>query len=111
MRKLRRAAVLAGASLAMVAGTVAVTATPAMAAPSGCTVTVGLNAAGFNEATSLCTQGTGRYQVVVLLRGASLFSFPAPIYGPVVEVGQRSTVVYTGRTGFPVPVLAAFTQF
>jgi hypothetical protein len=108
MRKLRKAALVAGASLAMAAGTAAVTATPAMAASTvgGCTTTVRVNEAGFNEASSLCTQGSGSYRALVVLPTFSLGNFPT-FYGPVVQVGQVSRVQFGGNTGVAIRVLVA----
>jgi hypothetical protein len=76
--------------------TAALAATPAQAAStvSGCTVTQGLNAAGFNQVTSLCTQGSGTYRTVVFFGVTSLSNPFNVYYGNVAQVGQPSTYTY-----------------
>jgi hypothetical protein len=112
MKKLRKS-ILVGAIALAGAGTMAASATPASAASTvgGCTTTLRVNAAGASEASVLCTQGSGTYRAIVVLPTFSLSSPSAfvPRTGPIVQVGQTSTVVYGGGNinGAPVRVLAA----
>jgi hypothetical protein len=116
MKNLRRSIRVGAAALAMaaVATPVAMTATasPAMAAStvSGCTTTVRINAAGFNEATSLCTQGSGTYRAAVFFPIFSLSFIGPPLTGPTVQVGQPSTVVYGNGNGQLVRILGAYPE-
>jgi hypothetical protein len=100
MKSLRRSALVGTAALAMTAATV-LTAAPAQAAStvSGCTVTQGLNAAGFNEVTSLCTQGSGTYRTVVFFGVTSLSNPFNVYYGNVAQVGQPSTFTFGPGNG------------
>lgn len=100
MKALRRSALVGAAALAMTAAA-AVTAVPAQAAStvSGCTVTQGLNAAGFREVTSLCTQGSGTYRTVVFFGVTSLSNPFNVYYGNVAQVGQPSTFTYGQGNG------------
>ena len=111
MKTLRKSVLVGAAGLAM-AATAVVTATPAQAASTagGCTTSIRINAARFNEATSLCTQGSGTYQVAVQFPVFSLSSSFAPSTGPIVQVGQPSTIVYGLGNGQPVRVFGALTQ-
>jgi hypothetical protein len=107
MKALRKSVLVAGAALALSGTALAVTATPATAASTvgGCTTSVRINQAGFNEATALCTQGSGTYRVAAFFPIFSLSNIPLPRTGPVVQVGQPSTVVYGNGSGFLIPLL------
>jgi hypothetical protein len=107
MRALRKSVLVAGAALALSGTAAAVTATPATAASTvgGCTTSVRINAAGFNEATALCTQGSGTYRVAAYFPIFSLSNIPLPRTGPIVQVGQPSTVTYGNGSGFLIPLL------
>jgi hypothetical protein len=115
MNRLRQT-LLAGAFALAGTATAAVTATPASAASTvgGCTTTLRVNTAGASEATVLCTQGSGTYRAAVIFGTFSLSS-PAlfvPRTGPIVQVGQPSTVVYAigNIGGAPVQPLFAGPQ-
>jgi hypothetical protein len=120
MKSLRKSVRVGTAALALAATAtplaLAATATPAAATSTvgGCTTTLRVNAAGASEASVLCTQGSGTYRAIVVLGTISLSSPSAfvPRTGPIVQVGQTSTVVYgIGNIGgAPVPVLAAGAQ-
>jgi hypothetical protein len=107
MNKLRRS-VLVGAVALTAAATAAVAATPASAASTvaGCTTTLRVNAAGASEASVLCTQGSGTYRALAFVGFSSLSADFAPRTGPVVQVGQASTVVYAGGNIGGAPVRA-----
>jgi hypothetical protein len=113
MNKLRRSVRVGAAALALAAGAtpvaMAASATPAAAAStvSGCTTSFRINAAGFNEATALCTQGSGTYRVAVFFPIFSLSSIAPPLTGPIVQVGQPSTVTYGNGSGQVVRILGA----
>ena len=106
MKRLRKSVLVAGAALAMTA-TAAVSATPADAASTvgSCRTSVRINPAGFNEATALCTQGSGTYRVAAFFPIFSLSNIPLPRTGPIVQVGQPSTVTYGNGSGFLIPLL------
>ena len=76
----------------------------------GCTTTARINAAGFNEASVLCTQGSGTYRAVVLLPPFSLSAFPPPIDGPIVQVGQTSKAIHGTSSGVLVKVIVARSE-
>ena len=113
MNKLRRSVLVGAVALAGAGTAMAATATPASAASTvgGCTTTLRVNAAGASEASVLCTQGSGTYQAAAVLGTFSLSSPSAfvPRTGPIVQVGQTSTVVYAigNIGGAPVPVIGA----
>ncbi|WP_433368544.1 hypothetical protein [Streptosporangium sp. CA-115845] len=79
----RRVATLSGVA-ALCLSAVALTPSPAMAAPSGCTYQY-----GSHQVSSLCTSsGTGRHLLVVR---AQHYTGPILITGLCVPVGQTST--------------------
>ncbi|WP_049558767.1 hypothetical protein [Nonomuraea sp. SBT364] len=98
----RRAATLAGAA-ALAFGPAVLLASPAAAAPLGCTTQYSV--AGM-WASSHCSAGTGKHQVVVLQRHPSPVAGPILVVGPCVPVGQTS---HTGITGWPVESIRANT--
>ncbi|MEU4571359.1 hypothetical protein ACBI99_24500 [Nonomuraea sp. ATR24] len=95
-----RAAILAGAA-ALAFGPAVLLASPAAAAPTGCTTQYGAG-----SASSFCSSGTGMHQVVVLQKHASPLAGPILVVGPCVPVGQTS---HTSITPWPVVSIRANT--
>ncbi|MEU7003243.1 hypothetical protein [Nonomuraea sp. NPDC046570] len=98
----RRAATLAGVAVLAI-GPAVLLSSPAAAAPLGCTTQYSSTEMW---ATSHCSAGTGKHQVVVIQRHPAPGVGPILIAGPCVPVGQTS---YTGITGWPIDSVRANT--
>jgi hypothetical protein len=94
----RRVATLSGVA-ALCLSAVALTPGPAMASPSGCTVTF-----SGQWASSHCTSGTGNHRVIVRQIHPRPDLNPILIVGPCVPVGQTSSAYMT-----PWPLEAAWS--